>query len=66
MQPLGLLALIVLALRQDGPVTVAGLGTLQFPVSTGSSEARQAFLRGTLLLHLFHYDDARTAYRRAQ
>src|SRR6266567_4824541 len=47
-------------------VTVPGLGTLTFPVSTPSAEARQAFLRGALLLHLFHYDQARGAFRQAQ
>ena len=48
------------------PVTVTGLGTLAFPVTTASSEARHAFLRGTLLLHLFHYGEARAEFRDAE
>ncbi|MGH7592243.1 MAG: hypothetical protein ACRELE_00075 [Gemmatimonadales bacterium] len=47
-------------------VTVPGLGTLSFPVTTSSGEARQAFLRGALLLHLFHYPAARAAFRQAE
>ena len=52
--------------QQPQPVTVAGLGTLTFPVTTSSNEARLAFLRGTVLLHLFHYEEARTAFRQAE
>ena len=42
-----------------------GLGTIDFPTS-GSPGAREVFLRGTLLLHSFEYDDAREAFRQAQ
>lgn len=48
------------------PVAIPGLGALDFPVSTGSAEARLAFERGALLLHLFHYAEARAAFREAQ
>lgn len=46
--------------------TVQGLGSLSFPVRTRSAEARGAFERGMLLLHLFHYDEARASFRMAQ
>src|SRR6266849_189371 len=53
--------------RQDrGPTTVPGLGTLTFPVSSQVAAARQAFLRGVLLLHLFEYADAAAAFRDAE
>lgn len=48
------------------PVTIPGLGTIDFPVTTSSSEARQAFLRGTLLMHLFHYPQAVASFRQAE
>ena len=50
--------------QQGAPVTVPGLGTLTFPVTTASNAARQDFLRATLLLHVFHYEQARAAFRR--
>jgi tetratricopeptide (TPR) repeat protein len=48
------------------PTTVPGLGSLAFPVTTSAPEARLAFERGALLLHLFHYDEAREAFRQAE
>ena len=45
--------------------TASSLGEIDFPTS-GSSEARQPFLRGVLLLHNFEYDDAQVAFQRAQ
>lgn len=63
-----LLALCTIARAAGGqqPVSVPGLGTITFPVTTQSAEARQAFLRGTLLLHLFHYEESRAAFRQAE
>ncbi|CAM5344301.1 hypothetical protein [Rhodanobacter lindaniclasticus] len=46
--------------------TIAGLGSISFPTSTHSPAAQTAFLRGTLLLHLFEYPDAAKAFRQAQ
>ncbi len=58
------------AVAQAGAIpasqTIAGLGTISFPTSTKSSEARTAFARGMLLLHLFEYEDAAKAFRQAQ
>jgi tetratricopeptide (TPR) repeat protein len=48
------------------PTAIAGLGALTFPVTTSSAPARQDFLRGTLLLHLFHYPEAAKAFRAAE
>lgn len=45
--------------------TASSLGEIEFPTS-GSAEAQQPFLRGVLLLHNFEYDDAQTAFQRAQ
>lgn len=41
------------------------LGEIEFPTS-GSPEAQHPFLRGVLLLHNFEYNDAQTAFQRAQ
>ncbi|MEP6786993.1 MAG: tetratricopeptide repeat protein [Acidobacteriota bacterium] len=41
------------------------LGEITFPTS-GSPEAQKAFIKGTLLLHSFEYDRARTAYQEAR
>jgi tetratricopeptide (TPR) repeat protein len=46
--------------------TIEGLGTLAFATSTRSAQAQTAFVRGTLLLHLFEYDTAAKAFREAQ
>lgn len=59
-------SLAPLRAQRPTPVRVAGLGALTFPVTTASPAARTAFLRGTMLLHLFHYEEAVTAYRSAQ
>ncbi|HET9792912.1 MAG TPA: hypothetical protein VFS34_00510, partial [Thermoanaerobaculia bacterium] len=42
------------------------LGTLEFPTSTPSEAAREAFVRGVLLLHSFEYGDAAAEFRRAE
>ncbi|MEO5799773.1 MAG: hypothetical protein ABIZ70_12855 [Gemmatimonadales bacterium] len=52
--------------QQPAVTDVPGLGALRFPVTTSSANARTAFLRGTMLLHLFHYDEAVAAYRSAE
>jgi tetratricopeptide (TPR) repeat protein len=55
------------ALAQPGAaVTVPGLGTLTFPTSATVPAARQAFIRGVLLLHVFEYPSAAGAFREAQ
>jgi tetratricopeptide (TPR) repeat protein len=46
--------------------TIAGLGTLDFPTSTRSVEAQQAFAEGMLLLHVFEYPRAEQAFRKAE
>lgn len=48
------------------PSASPGLGTLVFPTSARSAEAQATFERAALLLHLFEYDDAAAAFRRAQ
>jgi tetratricopeptide (TPR) repeat protein len=48
------------------PTAIPGLGALTFPVTTSSQAARGDFLRGTLLLHLFHYPEAASAFRAAE
>ena len=55
-----------LAGQATTPTTIPGLGALTFPVTTTSEPARQDFLRGTLLLHLFHYPEAAQAFRDAE
>lgn len=49
-----------------GAQTVPGLGTVAFPTSTTVPDAQRAFARGVLLLHLFEYASAATAFRDAQ
>ena len=41
------------------------LGSLEFP-NSGAPEAQASFLNGVLLLHSFEFDDAATAFRKAQ
>lgn len=41
------------------------LGQTDFP-NSGNTEAQEPFLEGLLLLHSFEYEDARTAFRKAQ
>jgi tetratricopeptide (TPR) repeat protein len=54
------------AAQQPAPVNIPTLGSITFEVSTTSAEARTSFLRGTLLLHVFHYKEAIAAFRAAQ
>jgi tetratricopeptide (TPR) repeat protein len=61
-----LLVAMPLSAQAAAPSTVAGLGTLTFPVTAASAKAREGFLRGALLLHLFHYEEARAAFRQAE
>ncbi|MCX7041590.1 MAG: hypothetical protein NT117_02660 [Gammaproteobacteria bacterium] len=42
------------------------LGRLAFPTSTKSAQAQSAFVEGMLLLHLFEYQHAQLAFRKAQ
>ena len=51
---------------RPSPITVSGLGTVTFPVSTGSAAAESAFVKGVLLLHLFEYEEAEAQFRAAQ
>ena len=46
--------------------TVPGLGTISFPTSTTSPAAQSSFVRGVLLLHLFHYEEAAQSFRAAE
>ncbi|HTS88933.1 MAG TPA: hypothetical protein VMG41_10615 [Gemmatimonadales bacterium] len=48
------------------PITIQGLGTISFPVSTHSAPAETAFVKGALLLHLFEYEDAATQFQVAE
>ena len=73
-KPRGLLAVLVLVAapafrapaQQPGAASIPGLGTLTFPTSTLVPAAQGAFIRGVLLLHLFHYDEAADAFRKAE
>ena len=61
-------AILVLALGSAGLGTTAAqeqLGKISFP-NSGSAEAQPQFIRGVLLLHNFHYDQAAEAFRQAQ
>lgn len=51
--------------RGGGIPSTVGLGHIEFPTS-GAPEAQPWFLRGTLLLHNFQYDDAKEAFQQAQ
>lgn len=42
------------------------LGRIDFPTTTRSEDAQEAFIRGMLLLHLFEYPFARLEFQRAQ
>jgi tetratricopeptide (TPR) repeat protein len=69
MRPFGkvrlqLLAAVVLFPALAGAQT-GELGRIDFPTS-GKPEAQAHFLRGTLLLHSFEYDDAAEEFREAQ
>lgn len=58
--------LLTPALTFSAPTSIPGLGTVDFPVSTASPEARGHFLRGLALLHSFEYEDAAEAFRSAR
>ena len=61
-------AILVFALGSAGLGTTAAqeqLGKISFP-NSGSAEAQSQFIRGVLLLHNFHYDQAAEAFRQAQ
>jgi tetratricopeptide (TPR) repeat protein len=59
-------SIAVSAHEVDAPSPSAGLGALSFPTSARSHEAQATFVRGALLLHLFEYEDAATAFAAAQ
>ena len=46
-------------------LAIAQLGQTDFP-NSGSEAAQEPFLEGLLLLHSFEYDDAQTAFQKAQ
>jgi tetratricopeptide (TPR) repeat protein len=52
--------------QASAPASVPGLGTVTFPISTAVPEVASAFARGVLLLHLFEYPAAATAFREAE
>jgi tetratricopeptide (TPR) repeat protein len=65
---LAVLASPATAQRHDGhqrQATGEKLGTITFPTS-GAKAAQADFIRGTLLLHSFEYQDALEAFRKAQ
>ncbi len=49
-----------------GQPKVRVLGRIDFPATTRSEDAREAFVRGVLLLHLFEYPFARLEFQRAR
>jgi tetratricopeptide (TPR) repeat protein len=49
-----------------GPRHIRVLGKIEFPTTTRSPEAQDAFLRGMLLLHLFEYPFAAREFQRAE
>ncbi len=51
---------------EEGQAGARVLGHIEFPTSTESSEAQQAFIQGMLLLHLFEYPYARDEFLKAQ
>lgn len=42
------------------------LGKIDFPISVKSDKAKEAFIKGALLLHSFEYEDAREAFQEVQ
>jgi len=50
----------------EGPLERRVLGHLDFPTTTESGEAQDAFIRGMLLLHLFEYPFAEAQFQRAR
>jgi len=68
---IALLALAGAAGAHDGahesaPPASRVLGEIEFPVTTDSAPARQSFIEGMLLLHLFEYPYAAERFRHAQ
>ncbi len=61
----GTLTLCVSALATATGMAQSRLGTITFP-NSGAPAAQAAFLRGTLLLHSFEYEDATRSFREAQ
>jgi tetratricopeptide (TPR) repeat protein len=55
-----------LVAQHESAVTIPGLGSIAFPATTSSDTAKRAFLRGALLLHVFHYGEAAASFREAQ
>lgn len=51
---------------EQTPQAIEGLGSIAFPTSTDSIKAQNVFNRGMLLLHLFEYDDAAEAFKKAE
>jgi tetratricopeptide (TPR) repeat protein len=52
--------------QASGAASVPGLGTVTFPISTAVPGAASAFAQGVLLLHLFEYPAAASAFREAE
>ncbi|HET7452895.1 MAG TPA: hypothetical protein VFL12_09150 [Thermoanaerobaculia bacterium] len=64
---LALFAVLAISARAFAQADRGGrLGNLDFPTSTKSAEAQEAFVRGVLLLHSFEYADAAAEFRRAE
>ncbi|MBI2536206.1 MAG: hypothetical protein HYW06_04415, partial [Gemmatimonadetes bacterium] len=61
----GTVTLCVSALVTAATTAQSRLGTIEFP-NSGAPAAQAAFLRGTLLLHSFEYEDAARSFREAQ
>ncbi|MBI2072367.1 MAG: hypothetical protein HYT81_04905 [Gemmatimonadetes bacterium] len=61
----GTVTLCVSALVTAATTAQSRLGTIEFP-NSGAPAAQAAFLRGTLLLHSFEYEDAARSLREAQ
>lgn len=61
----GVVTLCVLSVTTATGMAQSRLGTITFP-NSGAAAAQPAFLRGTLLLHSFEYEDATRSFREAQ
>ncbi len=61
-----IVAALSLAVVAPASAQPASLGTIDFPTSTTSDEAQAHFIRGTMLLHSFEWEDAAEAYLEAQ
>ncbi|HWW60518.1 MAG TPA: hypothetical protein VN181_04040 [Thermoanaerobaculia bacterium] len=58
--------LILAFLLMGSAANAADLGSVSFPTSTTNADAQAAFERGVAALHSFWYEEAATAFRRAQ